>query len=251
MSKDRISINVLWTGGLDSTYLVARLAMGYDCNIQPYYIMDEGRASTRNEIDAITKITESIRHKENVRGVVLDPIMVRKRDIIPDSGITKAWKSLNKRYSIGIQYEFIARFAKEKGICLAVGVMCDDRSKIAKPVEAEEKSVVMNELGGYYRIQCLNDDCGPVLKNMLFPVFMWKKKKTEEWKELMALGLEDVASMTWFCHTPILGMPCGHCNPCKDALAEGMSFRVPFLGRILYYVIRLPESLIKYVLRIK
>jgi hypothetical protein len=45
--------------------------------------------------------------------------------------------------------------------------------------------------------------------------------------------MNDVVLSTWFCHSPILGQPCGRCNPCKDALAEGLAWRVPIIGRLL------------------
>src|SRR5690606_2439399 len=37
----------------------------------------------------------------------------------------------------------------------------------------------------------------------------------------------DLMEMTWFCHTPVNGKPCGGCLPCQFAIAEGMARRVP------------------------
>ena len=44
---------------------------------------------------------------------------------------------------------------------------------------------------------------------------------------------KEIIEKTWFCHRPIFGRPCGRCGPCKDALNEGLNWRVPIFGRIL------------------
>ena len=79
----------------------------------------------------------------------------------------------------------------------------------------------------------MNHDAFIIYENLLFPCLLVGKKKTEEWEELHQLGFGDIAKMTWFCHHPILGLTCGHCNPCQDALNEGMAFRVSKKGYIL------------------
>lgn len=57
--------------------------------------------------------------------------------------------------------------------------------------------------------------------------------KLEEIEEFKKLGFEKSILKTWFCHRPVFGLPCGHCNPCKDCLNEGLAFRVPRLGYLL------------------
>lgn len=57
--------------------------------------------------------------------------------------------------------------------------------------------------------------------------------KLDEIEKYTEWGYNRTIKKTWFCHRPIWGMPCGHCNPCKDCLNEGLAFRVPKLGYIL------------------
>ena len=71
------------------------------------------------------------------------------------------------------------------------------------------------------------------------PAHIWDIFKPEEAKEMEDLGYGDVFRKTWFCHRPVLGMPCGHCNPCRDAVRDGMGWRIPWLGRKLYPFARL------------
>ena len=56
-------INILWTGGLDSTYRILELSM-QDVTIQPYYLASVN-PSTKYEIRAIEELTEIIKKKEN------------------------------------------------------------------------------------------------------------------------------------------------------------------------------------------
>jgi 7-cyano-7-deazaguanine synthase len=72
-----------------------------------------------------------------------------------------------------------------------------------------------------------------IFGNMHFPELLFSIDKLEEIRLLREWGMNDVVKTTWFCHNPVLGKPCGHCNPCRDALNEGLAWRVPLSGRIL------------------
>ena len=52
---EKQTINVLWTGGLDSTCRVAQLSQMDNITIQPYYIVDPGRKSVEYELKAMKK----------------------------------------------------------------------------------------------------------------------------------------------------------------------------------------------------
>ncbi len=55
------TVHILWTGGLDSTCRVIELSRMEGITIQPYYLLDPRRHSTRQEIRAISRIFEDIR----------------------------------------------------------------------------------------------------------------------------------------------------------------------------------------------
>jgi len=38
--------------------------------------------------------------------------------------------------------------------------------------------------------------------------------------------------MTWFCHRPVRGKPCGLCAPCVYTIEEGLARRVPWSRRV-------------------
>ena len=90
-------------------------------------------------------------------------------------------------------------------------------------------------MGEIYKIskKCESEVCENIFQNLRFPIHLFSIEKVEEANILRDWGYEDILKLTWFCHNPILGYPCGNCNPCKDALNEGMKWRVPLTGRIL------------------
>jgi NAD(P)-dependent dehydrogenase (short-subunit alcohol dehydrogenase family) len=44
--------------------------------------------------------------------------------------------------------------------------------------------------------------------------------------------------MTWFCHRPVNGKPCGACAPCVYTIEEGLAWRVPRSRRMLSFFYR-------------
>lgn len=90
-------------------------------------------------------------------------------------------------------------------------------------------------MGGYLYLDAKQapSDILNIFGNMQFPELLFSIDKIEEIRLMREWGLNDVVMTTWFCHNPVLGKPCGHCNPCRDALNEGLSWRVPLSERIL------------------
>ena len=83
------TINLLWTGGLDSTCRVAELSL-HDVIVQPYYIIDKKRNSTKYELRAISRITDMVRKKPTTKCELRDVIIVNIDSIPPMEDITAA-----------------------------------------------------------------------------------------------------------------------------------------------------------------
>jgi len=64
---------------------------------------------------------------------------------------------------------------------------------------------------------------------------MTKIQTLEAYKEM---NFEEVIPMTWFCHHPKNGEPCGLCSPCVQAMRSDFSFRIPVRSRLNYYLFR-------------
>lgn len=229
-------VNVFWTGGLDSTYLVVKL-LSMGMTVQPYYLIDAGRKSLKKELGAIQKITQYIHERSVFEGQLLEAVIIDKKSVKAYQDITDAWERLSRKHALGTQYDWLARFARQQHLDLMVGVLPHQRGRFLQSLEGKIMRKrefcgidVLTVLGAGH----LNRDASLLYEHLLFPCFLMNgKQKTEEWDELHQLGFGDVAEMTWFCHHPILGLTCGHCHPCQDALHEGMAFRVSKVGYVL------------------
>lgn len=232
-------INILWTGGLDSSFRVIELSQMSGIDIQPYYIVDPARSSRNNELRAIRDITTIIRMHKQTKAILRDLKLIQLSDIKPNYKITDAFERLHEKYVIGHQYDLIARYAEQNNIRFEMSLEKSDRSKAMNCILTETKLVTYKE--DNYEVHRINpsessSDGVAVFSHVDLPSSLWGMTKLEEVNKLSEIGHENTVKHTWFCHFPVWGMPCGHCNPCRDSINEGLSFRVPKLGYYLYYI---------------
>ena len=238
-------INVLWTGGLDSTYRVLELVSQTEISIQPYYVIDKNRRSYKYELKAINEITAEVNNRCREQRIL--PLKtINLDDIRIPSHIDNAFRNLHDKYSIGSQYAWLASLAELTNVRLEVGLENSPRSKALNAIKSEGKLIETPTSGGavyYIEKSQSSNDINLIFGNFHFPKVLWNTTKPEEVDALRQYGFGDLVTKTWFCHNPVLGKPCGRCNPCKDALNEGMEWRVPILGRILGSL-RIPISFV-------
>ena len=249
------TINVLWTGGLDSTCRVAQLSQMDDIIIQPYYIVDKNRGSVKYEISAMKNITEIIRQHPKTKAVLNDVTTIELKNIEQNDTISQSYTQLRNKYKLGSQYDFLARFAKQRNIVLEVGLECSPRSKAYNTITGECKELLEDKNIDvlYINKSLASTELISVFENLRFPKKLWSMSKLQEVEFMKSIGLEGIIQKTHFCHNPILGLTCGQCNPCKDALNEGMAFRVSkigtFLGWIRKYLYYFPKKAIGKIAR--
>ncbi len=234
-NKIKPVVNILWTGGLDSTCRIVELSK-LDVTVQPYYLNDHVRDSIKHELKAIRTITEVLRSKSDTLCDLKDVIIIDVKELAEDNDIRLSWHKLHERYKIGTQYDWIARFARQHELLLEMSLEKSPRSKACAAINGETQLLKEEKAGiAEYRIDrgASSSDAVNLFENLRFPVSLWSMTKEEEVAQMNAMNCGDVMKMTWFCYTPVFGLPCGHCNPCKDALNEGMAYRVPKLGRAL------------------
>jgi 7-cyano-7-deazaguanine synthase in queuosine biosynthesis len=223
-----IKINLFWTGGLDSTCRVIELSRK-NVVLQPYYIKDSTRGSTKYELKAIKKIAKEIlSHKDN-KFQLLPLIVIEDKTIVKNDEIHKSWELLNKKYKLGQQYEYLANFAKNNNLKLELGfekAINDTISRVFKG-EGELKTLDDNNYEALYvDTEKSSKELIDIFGNLLISLPIWGFTKLQEAEEIKALGFEKCIKMTWFCHFPIFGRPCGVCNPCNGVIEYGMSYRL-------------------------
>jgi 7-cyano-7-deazaguanine synthase len=219
-------VNILWTGGFDSSYRMLQLSK-YDVTIQPYYLCDN-RRSEQLELNAISAITSDIQMHPETKCTILPLISFKVKDIEPDNEITEAFYRLQKLTGIGSQYDWLSRFAK---LCNGLE-MCLERSESGRAYKCfrEYGNMKKNTEGDITYCQVDIEKPDPdflkVFGLFRFPLPLFELTKIEILEEYKKLGFAETINKTWFCHTPVKNKACGVCNPCKSVIKEGLAFRL-------------------------
>jgi 7-cyano-7-deazaguanine synthase in queuosine biosynthesis len=238
-------VDILWTGGFDSTYRVCQLSL-LPVEIQAYYI-DADKKSFSQELKAMADIVAYIQANPSTKCSLLPLVIIKLDDIAPDKQIEDSYKRIRSEAVIGSQYEWFARFAKQSGLILELGFETDTNSvfndyddahltcrKVSRPLSDGEGILEYFEPVRDRSTEDMMNLFGPFRFGS--PLYEMTKLQTVE--SYKAMGYEAVMSMTWFCAHPLKGKPCGMCNPCGTVMKAGMGFRLPFIARVLYYLFK-------------
>lgn len=222
------TINILWTGGWDSTFRILQLSTK-NLTIQPYYLKDN-RPCEHLELDTVKNITEDIRSRKETKCVLNNVIAIDVPSLAVDETITASYNKLTADFNrdtnldLGTQYEWLARFAK------SVETLDLSIEKGTKPIAAIKRYGALEkvydiEIGAYYKIDKSNSPQHiiDVFGQYRYPLVEYSKLDMK--KEAEENGFIQIMNKTWFCHRPINNKPCGACNPCIATLEEGFEYR--------------------------
>ena len=234
MESDK-HVKLLWTGGWDSTYRLCELLIYYKIKVEPHYLIDSNRKSLMFELRAQEDIKQSIiKQFPYTKDLLLPTKMVLISDLKPNSKIIESLKKVNESVHLGTQYEWLANYCETYNINnLELGFERDHTSK---------KNIYIKDLLIEHRFSGIDSfKTDPKkIKHEAFPLF-----KNFEWplyeisRQDMIINAKkykfyDIMHLTWFCHNPILNKPCGFCNPCRDVVHYGFSYRLPLISLIRY-----------------
>jgi 7-cyano-7-deazaguanine synthase len=191
-----------------------------------------------HELAAMRSILPQVRGI--ARASVLD-VDLYDRDAIcrdfPNEGISVAYGRLAEEFGLGYQYETFALLCEGLGIRAECAVEDSPRSKAKRAIDAQCLLVPCESpcRRGRFRVvsKGASSDAATVLGRLDFG--MLDVSKVEAKRMAQESGWMSVMRRTWFCHAPVNGKPCGTCNPCKDAMAEGMRWRMPLSSRLRYH----------------
>jgi hypothetical protein len=230
-------VNLLWTGGWDSTFRLLQLLLLRGRTVQPCYVIDSNRASTGLELRTMTHLKQRLfAQRPETRKLLLPTRFKDLFDIQPNPDITAAFGRIHQRCFLGSQYDWLARFCEEAGIHDME--LCVERGVGPLPVLLETFSTRRGAgEDAYYQVDEIHagSDEHTLLRWFNFPVFGLSKP------DMQAIarqeGFEEFLQMTWFCHTPRANSrPCGVCNPCIYTMKDGLGARFPFTSRLRYHL---------------
>lgn len=224
MSEIYNKVYILWTGGWDSTYRMVELSMK-NIIIQPIYVEDPERNSSKYELHAMKQITELLRKKKQTKAEIMPLKIICLKDIVENPEISKAYKYLKNEVDMGSQHDWLARLA----LSYPMIELCIEKTlgEHAPVKNAIEKMGKLDYVNGRYVLDQANSAriLNLVLGNISLPIF--DKTEIDMVKNIKAWGYEDIMSHIWFCHVPINGKPCGLCNPCTTKMTSQMEFLLP------------------------
>jgi len=236
--NDIAPVDLLWTGGWDSTYRLLDLAVVKRRPVQPWYLVDEERVSTPFELKAMQRILRALEARDPDAAHLVSPRrMVGVEEVAPDAEIS----AICGRLQLGSQYDWLARFAAQQGLD-RLELSVEKRDSRVHGMLRGNMEAVESRGGLTYRLVADPDNPDlELFRSFEFPILHLTKADLRAQAE--AKGWTDIMELTWFCHDPRDGLPCGMCTPCLVALEEGMGGRIPRLRRVRPWLRLLKRSL--------
>lgn len=214
-------IDVLWTGGWDSTYRVISAALIDHKTVVPHYIVDLGRGSSLRELQAISDVRTALANIHPEAAARIKPLRITPvTEIVEDTELSAAYHRLTQQAHLGSQYDWLARYAKSEDLHhLELSVHVDD-----KAYHFLKGRVVATEEGSWTFDKRVDSD-EAIFRFFDFPLL--EISKTQMKAEAERHGFIEALEKSWFCYSPIDQAPCGLCNPCRYTIEEGMEYRLP------------------------
>lgn len=241
-------VNLLWTGGWDSTYQLLQLLLENRVMVRPFYLIDADRRSTGIELLTIKNIKQRlIKDFPHTEKLILPTEYFSVSDISIDPSIDIAFQSLLNKSFMGDQYEWLARFCKEQSVDnMQLCIHCDDKAYgVVKDFVSNNSDI---EKPPQLNAKFYESDEYTVFRYFSFPVL--NITKLDMLEKTKNCGWEKIMSMTWFCHRPTKGnRPCGICNPCQYTMEEGLGWRIPFHNRLIGSIYKITVRPLKLLVK--
>lgn len=248
-TSDKATINLLWTGGWDSTFQLLQLLLIHQQRVTPFYLIDADRQSTGAELQAMKLIKDRIlKEHPHVHKLLGSTQYFSIGDIPANSEITQAFQAILKEKEIGTQYDWLSRFCREHGITDMQ--LCTHAMSQQVKGRFYCKDIVLREPDDSKTVSRIDPKFAGSPEDIVFGCFSFPiigLNKTQMCAISKEQKLDSILNMTWFCHKPTKRLlPCGKCNPCIQAIDEGLGWRIPVRRRIIsFFYKRLIRPLIR------
>jgi hypothetical protein len=221
------SVDIFWTGGLDSTYRVLELLLVVKTVVQPFYVIDSSRSSTLYELKTIDRIRAELTKLHEDAANRLRPVRCcLVSDISADAQVTRMYQRLRSQLEIGVQYDWLSRFT---GMVKSEEMeLCFEKSPPGQENELE-KRILKHVTGHGHQCRLVGIDNSDLMlfQNFRFPVV--HLTKIQMWQQSGKQGFQNLLKSAWFCHKPGRnGIPCGRCRPCEQAKKSKIAYDFQF-----------------------
>ncbi len=221
------ALDVLWTSGWDSTYIVLEAVLLRQRPVRAHYVVDPERPSAGREIATMEAIREALAAVDEPAARRLAPVRLVPKADIPTDARVDAWAArLAARAHVAPQYTWLSRYARGCQAPLALGII--RRSGGLRDIIDPELEVGPD---GVRRLRSVvSDEAFELFRPFVFPTIELSKVDMRE--RARSHGFLPLLERSWFCHEPRRnGEPCGFCPPCHDARYQDMGWRLGSAAR--------------------
>lgn len=234
---DAKPVELLWTGGFDSTFRLLTLLLDHRLPVQPSYLYDARRASAPIEVATMDRIRAALSHAHPHTRELLLPTRVESVPAhAPDDDVQHAFDAILRDHRIGDQYAFLARWCHARGL-RDVELSCEWGPR-GTPHALEPFMTPAASPHGLPTFRLHRD--APDAFQRVFGMYTFPLMRMTKLEEAQIATRNDwnaLLAETWFCHRPTRSQrPCGFCNPCQYALEEGFGARIPRSRRALSHL---------------
>lgn len=248
-----ITRHLLWSGGWDSTFRLLYILLVRGEAVQPHYIINIKRNSFAKEIRTQVRVRERLQAEHPAAASRLLPTLLDERYALPvDPILHEQYYRIINVNPMGEQYEWLAYYANQLGLDtrqhpLELGIIAGGNF-VHQFGSALEIVDVHGEAQYRFRQVTENPDL-QMFRFFSMPTLTYTKVQLGEMST--AFGFSDLHHESWFCHKPMFrDIPCGVCQPCRDARRKGMSYRLHPLSNLRFSFSRWVVRPVKTALQI-
>jgi hypothetical protein len=206
-------VQLLWTGGWDSSFRLLQLLLVERRAVQPIYVVDTDRGSLVYELRTMEAIRTQVLPRLTDPGLLRPVQIILATDYPPRRELADLRDRIGRHHRIGSQYVWLAGVAEALGwrdveMCTELsrpGGFSGFGSRVFDP-QGTLNGSPESELFRYWS----------------FPLLT--KTKADLRREAERDGFLDLLLQRWFCFDPLAGKPCGRCQPCRNANRDGIEF---------------------------
>jgi len=228
------TIDLLWTGGWDSTFRLMSALRMEGAQVRPHYVIDPASPCTEVELDAMQRVRDALRrdHPELAERL-LPPASASLDDLREDDAESQRFARLSSRAGLGRHYEWLGRYARHAGVEeLEVG--CNREDPAMSVLKGSLRRVRETPFATYRLADDVRGNDLRLFERLTFPLA--DLTRAEMRRIAVDAGFLDTLELTWFCLSPRRGEPCGVCAKCHHVVVEGQEHRLPAMSRRLHEI---------------
>lgn len=222
---------ILWSGGLDSTYLLCKCARENDETIQPIYVLfpeTVNRGAADKEIEAQENLLPFIRAEQGIKAEILTPIRIEEENLPKRPEFDVAYEHMQNEDLVSKHYMYraLGKLTDEyPGIMIGIeapppGRFEDDRGRTEQALNKYGMSI--QDDGTLTLAPDGNKDMFTIFGGLKF--CMAHINAEQELKELREWGYDDLIPLVRTCCTS-LPQQCGVCSNCEIKMLYGDTFK--------------------------